>query len=1038
LAYWYQYAEVALSSYWAVQEKFLTEKKDAGMVNKTDDRMLIRRLKGVHMRLAQHAAAHPETELLPHSLDEICALLESPLGFLYDFSAEQESAQTAQMVANRVVDPGDANLHAAGVWARGQVTDAPVIDNAYAARAGREQLQTGVALQRLVVAPIVRHGRPVALLGVANKTAPYTAEDMELVDYLADVLWLLVQEKRADARLQESEERLRLAGEVAYDLNYEWHVADDRLIWFGDIDGVLGYEPGTITNNIESWMGLIHPDERPDLEAAVELHRKATTPIGYQYWILGGDGRYRCWYDKAHPVLDEDGRPLRWVGVCRDITAEMQASKVIDNFFEQSMNLHLIAGLDSEIKRVNNGWERYLGYAAGELVGRSFLELVHPDDQEGTLAEMARLGAGETTFHFENRYRHKSGAYRLLAWSATADVDEHIIYAIASDITEQRAVEKALQESEARYRTFFELIPDIVYVLNTNGELLDWNLTLEKYVDLPREELPNQQTLNYFAGQDPQKVLDAFSRLAAGERISGLEVIVDLPGTGLVDMEVNAAPIFEDGEVRQFISLARDITERKRTEQRLRENEANLSALIENTEGEIWSLDREYRLIVANSSYQRVVKALTGRTFSRGDSVLDPFPEEVRTFWRSIYDRALAGESFSLVLDQVIGGEQLSIEFHFSPIRNTEGEITGLTGYGRDITAQREVETLMRIKDSAIATSLNAIALADPAGNLSYVNQSFLEMWGYADAAEVLGKPAVSFWAQPEMAGAVVEALFTSGKWFGELTGVKKDGAFFSAQLSANLIIDEAGRPLALMSSFIDITEQKERNDALRLSEERYRLLFESANDFVFLHGFDTLEAPGYFIEVNQHTCDRLGYTLEEMRGLRPTDIVTEADLATVPQEAQTLSSGAELVFEKNLKSRSGELIPVELHATTFHYQGQLLVLSIGRDLTERKRAEEGLRWRNQALESSPVSVVITDTAGEIQYVNRFFTAVTGYTAAEAAWPKSAHPQIRHARSRNFTPICGKRSPAARSGAVKSKIGRRTASCSGNWRRSPR
>ena len=111
------------------------------------------------------------------------------------------------------------------------------------------------------------------------------------------------------------------------------------------------------------------------------------------------------------------------------------------------------------IVRANLGWEQLLGYARAELEGTSFMELVHPEDRATTHAEMSRLGQGETTFYFENRYRHRNGEYRLLAWSALADVEEQLVYAVAIDVTERRQAEAALQESEERYRSLLELAP---------------------------------------------------------------------------------------------------------------------------------------------------------------------------------------------------------------------------------------------------------------------------------------------------------------------------------------------------------------------------------------------------------------------------------------------------------------------------------------------------------------------------------------------------------------------------------------------------
>ncbi|MFO7912657.1 MAG: ATP-binding protein [Desulfotignum sp.] len=121
----------------------------------------------------------------------------------------------------------------------------------------------------------------------------------------------------------ENEDRLRIAGKAAYDLIYEWTVARDDLEWFGDIDGLLGYAPGKISRNIAAWLDLIHPDDRSLLENAVEMHRNTTKPIKYNYRIKHRDGTYRHLQDHALPLLDDQGKPYKWIGVCTDITREI-------------------------------------------------------------------------------------------------------------------------------------------------------------------------------------------------------------------------------------------------------------------------------------------------------------------------------------------------------------------------------------------------------------------------------------------------------------------------------------------------------------------------------------------------------------------------------------------------------------------------------------------------------------------------------------------------------------------------------------------
>jgi len=126
--------------------------------------------------------------------------------------------------------------------------------------------------------------------------------------------------KQAEEALKKSEERFRLAAKSTSDLIYEWDVDSDQLDWFGDIDGVLGFDSGEIERTIEAWVKRIHPDDQELLKDAIELHRISTKPLFYEYRIMARDGSWRHWIDRGMPILDENGSPAKWVGTCLDIT----------------------------------------------------------------------------------------------------------------------------------------------------------------------------------------------------------------------------------------------------------------------------------------------------------------------------------------------------------------------------------------------------------------------------------------------------------------------------------------------------------------------------------------------------------------------------------------------------------------------------------------------------------------------------------------------------------------------------------------------
>jgi PAS domain S-box-containing protein len=135
----------------------------------------------------------------------------------------------------------------------------------------------------------------------------------------------------------------------------------------------------------------------------------------------------------------------------------------------------------------------------------------------------------------------------------------------------------------------------------------------------------------------------------------------------------------------------------------------------------------------------------------------------------------------------------------------------------------------------------------------------------------------------------------------------------------------------------------------LRESEEKYRLLLQSANDAVFIHEM-TPEGPGIFIEVNDRACEMLKYTREELLRMRPGDIDAVEEQEKIPDATNKLSAGKSARFTTVHVAKDGHRIPVDISINLVHLQGKQMLISIARDISERKRAEEALREVNKKL----------------------------------------------------------------------------------------
>lgn len=283
---------------------------------------------------------------------------------------------------------------------------------------------------------------------------------------------------------------------------------------------------------------------------------------------------------------------------------------------------------------------------------------------------------------------------------------------------------------------------------------------------------------------------------------------------------------------------------------------------------------------------------------------------------------------------------------------------------------QAKIQRELQMKDYALESSINAVALADLDGYLTYVNQAFLKLWGYEHEGEVLGQHNTVF-ARPDILEFINHSLATLGYWQGETTIIRKDETEAEVQLSASTIVDETGNPLGIMAIFLDITERKRAEIALRQSEERVRTIIDTAMDAIVI-----ADQRGVIEMVNPAVTRMFGYTPQELLGknvkiLMPpvhrdqhhTYIRNYLDTG----EAKIIGKGREVEGRR----KDGTTFSLEFALSELHLNHQRFFVALMHDLTERKRAEE-------AQHQAEIMRIEVEKANEMhQLKSRFVSMVT-------------------------------------------------------------
>ncbi|MEJ2716334.1 MAG: PAS domain S-box protein, partial [Deltaproteobacteria bacterium] len=297
---------------------------------------------------------------------------------------------------------------------------------------------------------------------------------------------------------------------------------------------------------------------------------------------------------------------------------------------------------------------------------------------------------------------------------------------------------------------------------------------------------------------------------------------------------------------------------------------------------------------------------------------------------------------------------------------------------------RRRAEQALHLMKSAIESSISGICIAELNGKLTYVNRAGLRLWGYDQEEEVLGKRATGFWLTEKESEEAVGIAAKTGAWIGELIAVRKDGSPFDVQAIITLMRSSDGTPLAIMGSFLDITERKRAEQALRESEERYRRLVETANE-----GIWSLDEHLRSTFVNRKMAEMLGYEPEEMLGKTVHSFMFEEDLAEHHEWRRRREQGESDTYERRFKCKDGSEKWTLVSATpVLDQEGNLRgSFAMVTDVTERRKAAAAIRQQRdflqQLIDTIPTPLFYKDVDGRYLGCNTAFESDTGLSKAD-------------------------------------------------------
>lgn len=276
-----------------------------------------------------------------------------------------------------------------------------------------------------------------------------------------------------------------------------------------------------------------------------------------------------------------------------------------------------------------------------------------------------------------------------------------------------------------------------------------------------------------------------------------------------------------------------------------------------------------------------------------------------------------------------------------------------------DITERHRIEVALRVSGERLSLALEATSDGlwdwDIARNRIYWSPRSFQMLGYAPDEFPMTFEAWSALIHPDDREATKSALDIQLKegdpFSAEFRYRMKDGSWKWVLGRGRVVAwDAQGRVTRMVGTHVDLSWKKQAEVELRESEEKYRQLFHNASDAIFLHEIAPNGMPGQFIEVNETACTVLGYSREELLNMTVADINTSQDKENDPAIVEGLVRTGHARFEGFHTRRDGTVFPVDISAHYIHIQGRWMVLSVCRDITERRRAEKAFIEVNKKL----------------------------------------------------------------------------------------
>ncbi len=785
----------------------------------------------------------------------------------------------------------------------------------------------------------------------------------------------------------------------------------------------------------DGWLEAIHSEDRAQIRAELTLAAQSERPFQIAARLKLADGAVRFALAVGAPRRDERGAFFGYSGSILDrderIMAQLEPAKTPQNFgaitgalvaghdiaarkeaeqsvrawhfraiFNQQYQYTALLTPDGRILEISASVTRGTGFEIEEIIGSSFLDGPWwrdlPETRARVQGQFDEALSRRVPSHGEAAYHGRDGELRHALNTVTALRDERgeveFLLAEGIDITERLQAEEKLRESKALLQAVLDASPDPIFLKDRESRWVLANPAACDDVGKAAEACIGKTDEQLLSDPAQGRALMANDRriISSGQPETVEEILETSLGTRI--FITKKAPFRDEaGNIVGIIGTARDITERKRAEEKLRESEALLKAVLDNSPDAIFLKDREGRLLLANPATLAAIGKAPEFCIGKTDAEFLLDPDDSRAIMADDCRVMESGQTGSFEETVLTPNGIRCFLNSKTPFRDAAGNIIGLIGVARDITKQKKAEATLRESERRYRSLVHAASAVTwscpPSGMHVEPLTEWIAFTGQT-AEEVLGDG----WTKalhPDDHAAVAtawrEALAQGVPFVSEHRIRRHDGQWRWMNVQAAPIRDADGEIVEWFGMNIDVTERREAEEKLRKSEETLINAQRFARAGVWdvdlvedrvewseplyeLYGLPRSVEPSKanWIE-GIHPDDRLKAEAESARALAARDglrvefrIIRDGEIRWLRSEGRVICDSANR--------------PVRI--TGFAW-----------DVTERKRAEEALRDSEERFRVSFASASIGFAMNGPDYqfleANPAYCALTGYTLEE-------------------------------------------------------